>query len=483
MSGISQQTKAAFLVCFVEGWERFSYYGMRALLVLYLTSRLGFQDAKAYTIYSLFAAIGYAIPVLAGVLADRFLGFQRTLILGGFILCLGHLALALSFDQHTFVYFGLALITIGTGFFKGNVTNLLGTLFTPLEPGRDSAFTWFYVSVNVGGAIAAIICGFVAKAYGWHYGFGLAGLGMFLGMLAFLKYRFLLGHHGLKPNKQMNNLSTPMINVTTQSILLAFVLCAGSFFMLSNAEIATPYFAKSGMIIVAILFFVFSRHTPEERKDMAALCILTFFILCFFAIEMQLGSFVNLFTERNVNRFVFGIEIPAASLQSINPISVVTLGALFAGIFSKLGATWSMKRFILGLLTNVLCFAVIYIGCLNAQDGNVSILYLIAGMLLMGFSEIAMVPVVQSLMTVLSPVAIRGFMMGFLMFSLSYSNLIGLFVSKFMAIPKEETGNKLLSLSIYQTGFFNIMIGSLLMVLLFIFFMPWLTRRLRMIQN
>lgn len=124
---------------------------MRALLTLYLISQLGFQDAQAYTIYSLFAAIGYAVPVLAGVLADRLLGFQRILILAGFILCLGHLALAFSFDQHAFVYFGLALITIGAGFFKGNATSLLGTLYTPLESARESEFTWFYVAVNGGG--------------------------------------------------------------------------------------------------------------------------------------------------------------------------------------------------------------------------------------------------------------------------------------------------------------------------------------------
>jgi dipeptide/tripeptide permease len=126
---LSKKTKSAFLICFLEGWERFSYYGMRALLVLYLTSKLGFNDVKAYSVYSLFAAIGYSVPVLAGFLADRMLGFQRTLIIGGFILCLGHLAMALTSDDPTLVYVGLSLITIGTGFFKGNVTSLLGTIY------------------------------------------------------------------------------------------------------------------------------------------------------------------------------------------------------------------------------------------------------------------------------------------------------------------------------------------------------------------
>jgi POT family proton-dependent oligopeptide transporter len=477
---LSKKTKSAFLICFLEGWERFSYYGMRALLVLYLTSKLGFNDVKAYSVYSLFAAIGYSVPVLAGFLADRMLGFQRTLIIGGFILCLGHLAMALTSDDPTLVYVGLSLITIGTGFFKGNVTSLLGTIYSPLDPQRDKAFTWFYVSVNIGGAIAAIICGFVAKAYGWHYGFGLAGLGMLLGLIIFLGFRYLLGENGRNPNViNFKRYKLPVL----KSLIIAAAICFLSFLMISNSEAATPYFTKVGLLVLLILVVTFVKHSPEERKDMAVLCILTFFTMLFYAVEMHLGSFINLFTERNVNRVLFGFEIPTASLQSINPISIILLGSIFAGIFVKRGQNWNMKRFALGLTTNTLCFAVIYWGCLNAVDGSVSIVYLISGMLLMGFSEIAIAPVIQSLITILSPAGVRGLMMGFLMFALSYSNLIGLFVGKFMAVPKEEIGNKMLSLNIYQKGFLSIMAFSALVVVLFSMCIPWLTKRIQNIKN
>lgn len=477
---LEKKTKAAFLICFLEGWERFSYYGMRALLVLYLTSKLGFNDVKAYSVYALFAAIGYAIPVLAGFLADRMLGFQRTLILGGFILCLGHLAMSLTSDDATLVYLGLSLITIGTGFFKGNVTSLLGTIYSPLDSQRDKAFTWFYVSVNVGGAIAAIICGFVAKAYGWHYGFGLAGLGMLLGLIVFLRFRYLLGENGVNPN--VANFKQHKLAVL-KSIIIAALVCVLSFFLISNSEMATPYFTKVGLLVLLVLVVTFVRHSPEERKDMAVICILTFFTMLFYAVEMHLGSFVNLFTERNVDRVLLGFEIPAASLQSINPISIVLLGSIFAGIFAKGGHSWNMKRFALGLVTNTLCFAIIYWGCLNAKDGSVSIIYLIFGMLFMGFAEIAIAPVIQSLITILSPAGIRGLMMGFLMFALSYSNLIGLFVGKFMAVPKEDTGHKLVSLAIYQNGFLGIIGLSASVILVFTLFMPWLTKRIKQIRD
>lgn len=474
MKNLTTKNKSTFLICFVEAWERFSYYGMRALLVLYLTSQLGFHDVKAYSVYSLFAAIGYAIPVLAGMLSDKMLGFQKTLILGGLILCLGHAVMALTYDTPSLVYVGLAFITVGTGFFKGNVTNLLGTIYNANDPERSRAFTWFYVAVNIGGAIAAIVCGCVAKSYGWHYGFGIAGIGMLVSILTFLKFRYLLGDNGTKPNDvNFRNNVFPV----QKSIGVAIVVCIASFLMLSNSEFAAPYFAKMGAVVLIILFFMFLRHTAEERKDMAALCILTFFTMLFYAVEMQLGSFINLFAERNVDRTIFSYEIPAASLQSINPIAIVMLGSMFAGIFAKLGNAWNIKRFSLGLLINAACFAVIYFGCLSAVDGSVKITYLIFGLLLMGFSEIAMAPVIQSLMTVLSPAAIKGFMMGFLMFALSYANLIGMSVSNLMAIPKGEVENRLLSLSIYQDGFFNIMIVSGLVFVIFAFFIPWLDKR------
>lgn len=474
MMNLTQKTKSAFLICFVEAWERFSYYGMRALLVLFLTSQLGFQDVKAYSVYSLFAAIGYAVPVLAGFLADRVLGFQRTLILGGFVLCFGHAALAFTCENQSTVYLGLALITVGTGFFKGNVTNLLGTIYDAQDPERNKAFTWFYVSVNIGGAIAAIVCGVVAKSFGWHYGFGIAGFGMLISTLVFLKFRYLLGDNGLKPNV----IEKKEISFGIQkSILIAFLVCMASFFMLSNAELTTKYFSQTGLIMLVIVLFVFFRHTPEERKDMAVLFVLTFFTMLFFAVEMQLGSFINLFTERNVDKAIFGWEVPAASLQSINPIAIIFLGSIFAGVFAKLGNAWNIKRFALGLLVNALCFVVIYSGCLASNNGEVKIIYLIVGMLFMGFAEIAMAPVIQSLITVMSPAGIRGFMMGLLMFALSYSNMIGLVVSKFMAVPKEEVANKMVSLGIYQNGFLNITVVSFLVLAVFTIFIPWLNKR------
>ena len=210
-----KSSKFFVLLFFTEMWERFSYYGMRALLVLYLTSVLGFEDQKAYSIYALFAALGYAGPVIGGIIADKLLGFRNVMKIGATIMTLGHAGMSLMGPDKIFMlYLSLALIAVGTGFFKGNITNLLGMCYHHDDPQREKAFSLFYVSVNLGSFLAALSCGFIAKEYGWDYGFGLAGIGMFIGLVTFIKFEYLLGDIGIMSLSQES-----LCKKTTQNYL------------------------------------------------------------------------------------------------------------------------------------------------------------------------------------------------------------------------------------------------------------------------
>ncbi|MEK6734720.1 MAG: peptide MFS transporter [Pseudomonadota bacterium] len=468
---------ALFLLLFAEMWERFSYYGMRALLILYLTSTLGFSDPRAYATYALFAAIGYGIPPLAGILSDRYLGFQKMIIIGAIIMCLGHLLMSLTGLNGSFVYSGLGLIAVGTGFFKGNVTNLLGCLYENEavdSAAKDKGFSMFYIAVNVGMGLASITCGYVAHKYGWHYGFGLAGVGMLAGLLTFMKFRYVLGDHGAYPNIKIEKNSKKRSFITTIASII--FLAAFSIYVLYYSEFFASYFGYFGIIIFTMLARAVYNCDPIERSRIALLMILVLFLVCFFAFEMQLGALINLFTERNIDRVVFGYEIPTAILQSINPITIITIGPLIIAALAFSSKSTPLPRFAMGLFLNVMCFVVLYLGCIYAKNGKAHILFLLFGIMLMSVVELFIVPLLQSLFVTLSPLRYRGFMMGIYMFGWSYSNLASVILSKFMSIPQESLSDPLASMVIYKKGFFHILEFNMGLFLVFMFCYPFLNK-------
>lgn len=468
------QTIPSFLklLFFVEMWERFSYYGLRALLVLYLTSSLGFADPKAYAIYALFTALGYAGPVLGGFLADRYLGFRKMVMLGGFVIIAGHLLLSLSFINILLLYLGMAFIAVGTGLFKGNITSLLGLCYEKGDPERERGFTLFYVGINLGSFLASICCGLAAQRLGWHYGFGLAAIGMGAGLIAFIKFQHLLGRHGLHPSQghAQKTLKLP----TSQIIGLGAVLAAGLIsLMLQSAEKFSTLLSFVGQATLAILGLTLYRSKPKDRRSLSILFILIFFLTCFFALELQLGSLITLFTSRNVDRTLFGFNLPASFSQSINPFFIIATGPLLSSIFFKfMNHTRVMLRFSIGLSMMTLCFFTLYLASSLAADakGLIPLGYLVLAIALMALGELCVAPLVQAACTVLAPERLRGFLMGIVTLALSYASLIGYWIAKLMAVPQSKNGveDPFVSLTIYNRGFFKIMLANLAILALFL---------------
>lgn len=469
------------MLFFTEMWERFGYYGMRTLLVLYLVSILGFTDQKAYSIYALFAALGYAGPVIGGLIADKLIGFRNIIKIGALVIVMGHIGMTFAGSNPLFLYASLSLIAVGTGFFKGNITTLLGACYAPTDPKRDRAFSLFYVSVNIGSFLASISCGYLAHKYGWHYGFGLAGIGMFLGLISFCKFEYLLEDVGIMSSaqKQMNTKYNTIFAVFFVALILS-ILCT---VMLFYSELFSKLLAVAGVIVFAYLIKIASKLGSQERKNIILLMVLTFFMMLFFSLEMQLGSLYNLFAVRNVDTTLFGHQIPAASLQSLNPLSIMIFGPMLAPMFMRFGNGFSIMRVGIGIALMVISLLILYVGCLNADEQNmVSIGYLIISLSVMGAGEIFIAPLVQDLFTKLSPAHLRGFMMGVLMLSLSFANLAGNIIAMFVSVPTSDgtgSANTFESLEIYKKGFLDFSIYGIVVLAVFAVLCPLLSYQYR----
>jgi len=492
---IKESPKFLLLLSFIEMWERFSYYGMRALLVIFMTSVFGFSDPKAYAIYSVYAALSYAGPVLGGILADRLMGFQKMIVLGALVNSFGHLAMVFSGISQTMFYIGLGFVAFGSGMFKGNISNLLGSCYNDNDPKRDSGFTVFYVAVNLGGFLASVLCGYVAYAYGWHYGFGLAGIGMLLGVITLIRFRAILNGKGMPPKpdalkrslsikttassikilnpflRKLSNESLVWIGSGITSLICALILYYSENMML--------FFTIIGIATMAYVSYEFTKQSSKDKRNMFILGLLTIFFVCFFALEMQIGSLIALFTERNVETAVFGITIPSTVSQSMNPLSIILFGSLANRLWLKIGYKHNLTRFGGGLAMMVISFLALYIGCLTANSGGlVNYSYLIISAFAMGIGELCIAPLMLSLCSLLAPQRLKGFFMGVLMLSMAFANMAGMLIGKFMSVPQLSPGliNPLVSLNIYQEGFFKIMVFNIALCIVFIGIIPLINK-------
>jgi len=461
------------LLSFVEMWERFSYYGMRALLVIFLVTSFGFEDPKAYAIYAVFAALSYAGPIIGGYLADTLMGFRKMVVMGAVINALGHFLLATVPLADALFYIGLGFVAVGTGLFKGNISNLLGEFYKEEDPKRDEGFTLFYVAINLGAFLGTVLCGYVAHIFGWHYGFGLAGIGMLSGIFALFRFQKILKGKGLSPKPDLCKKKIPYTRISNQVAIWigAIGTAIACSMLLINCEQTTPIFMILGAGVMVYLIKEFIKSSSGERLNLIKLFVYMIFFMCFFALEMQLGALVALFAERNVHNFVLGVPIPSTVSQSINPMIIMLFGSTVSIFWAKQGSGKCALRFGSGLLLMALSFLIFYVGCkFSNPEGLVNFSYLFLGQMVMSIGELCLAPLMLSLTTELAPKRMKGAVMGIVMLSLAFSNLAGILIAKFMSVPQVNAKevNPLLSLDIYSEGFFKIMIFNLTLTAIFI---------------
>ncbi len=473
----------------VEMWERFSFYGMSSLLMIFLTNYLKLNDQSAYAIYGLYTAICYAGPILGGFIADKLLGFKSTLIIGALLMIIGHTLMTFIYFEKNFLFLGLGFISVGTGFFKGNITNLLGICYdNHSHEHRSIGFTLFYVSVNLGALIATISCGFLAEKFGWHYGFGLAAIGMAIGLITLKKYEHIISSEKNLENLAIRKKISLTINTINYSItIFAIILAILASFVFKfhyilkkilqyvNNALTTihPILNITTIFLLMLIAFLYYNciniSKKEERRNFSVLLIYILLFLIFFIFANLTLSSITLFTDRHINCLIFGIHIPTSVLQSINPLVILSLGIIY-GIRKKTIINQDYLIFPFAILSITICFFILYIGSINANIYHlINYKYLLISIAILSAGEFMLSPYMHNQVTILAPKNKKGFAMSILMLSIAITNLIGTKINNTLFDVHEDkanTINKIASLNIYKNGFLQITYVSLLLLLL-----------------
>jgi proton-dependent oligopeptide transporter, POT family len=428
---------------FTEMWERFSYYGIRPLLVLFMTAALarggfGFDRLTASAIVGIYAASVYLASLPGGWIADRWLGLQRAIWTGGVFIALGHLSIALSsvFSRPTF-FLGLVLIVIGTGLLKPNVSAIVGDLYSADDPRRDAGFSVFYMGINTGALVAPIITGLLGERVGWHWGFGAAGVGMLAGLLTFrMRAGRTLGTIGAQPTStpEQQRQARTVAWIALGVIALVVVVAMTGVVRIDPRAVAG---AMTNVILaMALLYFVylflFAGLNGDERRRIAVVLVLFIFAVVFWSAFEQQPTSLNLFARDFTDRRLGGWEVPTSWFQSAESAAVILFAPLLAALWARLARRGrdlsSPTKFALGLSFAGLGFLVM-LGAANrviagGPATRVSMLWLVASYFLQGIGELSLSPVGMSSMTRLAPKRFSGLTMGVWFTSIALGNLI-----------------------------------------------------------
>jgi proton-dependent oligopeptide transporter, POT family len=439
---------------FTEMWERFSYYGMRAILILYMTHTvaqggLGFGDEKAGAVYGLYTSMVYLMCLGGGWIADRITGQRRAVLIGGVLIAAGEFSLMVPGD--VFFYAGLVLLMFGTGMLKGNVSTIVGQIYRKGDPRRDSGFSIFYMGINLGALVSPLIVGYIGERISWRLGFGVAGIGMLAGLIQYILGAKYLGNAGLHPastgNPELDRRQKRSAALAVGAGLGVFVLigllgASGAIQFTATAISDGLGWCLLGISAVVFSWLIFSGGwSPEERKRSAAVCVLFVASAIFWASFEQAGSSLNLFAERNTNRNLFGWEFPASWFQFVQPIFVVALAPVFAWLWLALNRKKAEPpapvKFSLGLLFGGLAFAILVPAARMTLGGTqVAIWWLTGTYFLQTLGELSLSPVGLSAMTKLAPDRAQGFIMGIWFLSTSIGNwLAGKAASVYSSMP------------------------------------------------
>ena len=479
-------------ICFAtELWERFSFYGMKYLLLLYLTKYHLFSDGEGLEVLGSYAGLVYTLPVIGGMLADRYLGMKKSVIFGGILLCLGHLLMAVEGHQAVqyaagtiltsdltlnngavlsagtlltemikiqdlaalnVFYFALSLIVVGVGFLKPNISTIVGQLYSKDDPRRDSGFTIFYMGINLGSFAATIICVYLGETYGWRYGFGAAGIGMLFGLVTFTKGLKYL--RGLAEPPDVAVLSDKVWGLISREYLiyLTAILSLSVFWLVIQHE-PVVFAAQQVLLIVSgvgLIAYAALKGSREEFHQMLVLMVLIGSTIVFWALFEQAAGSMTLFADRVVERNIAGIEISAGQFGSLNAGFIIMLALPFAALW-----VWLEKfrlnpnlpiKFALGIIQAGLGFGVLVFGAQFPDEaGKISLWWLVLAYLIHTTGELCLSPVGLSAVTKLAIHRVVGLSMGVWFLATALSETLAMRLGKLAAIDTQ--GGELNSVS------------------------------------
>ena len=445
--------RALFVLFFTELWERFSFYGMRALLILYMTKVLfeqiaaGEADARAYGIYGAYNALLYAAPVVGGLLADRALGFRRAILIGGAFMALGQFGLASNagfVHSEPLFFLALASLTVGNGFFKPNISSFLGTFYDRNDTRKDAAYTIFYMGINIGAFLAPLTCGYLGERIDWSLGFLAAGIGMCVGLVTFYINMSKYEDKGNPPAFKMPDWNFAGLR-RLPLIILCTIICIPLFSFLIQSEGVTDYilFIVGGGCIAYLIYTAITAQDKAEGQRLLVFVFLFFFHMVFWTLFEQAGGSINILTDRFVNRH--GIE--ASQFQAVNPLYIMLLAPVFSWMWRKLSASKMEPRtpmkFMWGLVQLALGYFIIVLGVragigAGAAASSIPLIFLLGMYLFHTTGELSLSPVGLSVVTKLSTPKVVGFVMGSWFLSIAFAHKVAGKLGQLIA--ESETG-------------------------------------------
>ena len=437
-----------------ESCERFSYYGMRAILVLYLIDHFMFKESVAFEIVASYGAMVYFMPIIGGFVADRYLGFRKAVIFGAVLLCVGHLLMAFEGDPAqvvdgvvqrdemalTTAYLAMSFIIVGVGFLKACISNMVGQLYTDDESRRDQGFTIFYFGINLGAMSAILLCAYLGQTYGWGYGFGLAGIVMLVGLTVFLTARSTLEGIG-EPRKpellKQRILLIPLEWYIYAGGVLATLITA---YLLETRDLTRVLLYGVGSVaLVGIVVYALVKCTTAQFLRLCVILYLIVVSVFFWGLFEQAAHSLKGFASRNLDPELWFITFNPGQIEALNPAFILILSPIFVGIWAMLSSrriepSHPMK-FGIGTVLCGLGFSMFLLGCLSANaDHQVAMIWVALGFLLITMGELCLSPVGLSMVTRYSPIEVVGVMMGIWFLASSVGSLFGGWLAQFAAI-------------------------------------------------
>ncbi|WP_219350155.1 dipeptide/tripeptide permease DtpA [Helicobacter sp. 11S02629-2] len=472
---VFKQPKAFYLIFSIELWERFGYYGLQAILAVYLAREIGLGESDSITLFSSFAALVYGLVAIGGWLGDRVLGTKRVILLGAIVLAIGYVLVAYSNHSAGMIYIGMATIAVGNGLFKANPSSLLSTCYKKDDPRLDGAFTMYYMSINIGSFFSMLITPFLAKHYGFSVAFSLSVVGMLIAIINFAFCKRWIKDYGSRLDFKPLNLRN--LSLTILGIL---ILIGVATWLLHYQHIAR---AVLGLIaIVVIILFAketFSLHGAPRRKMILAF-ILMIESLIFFVLYAQMPTSLNFFAIHNVSHSIFGISFQPEQYQALNPFWIIIASPILAILYNKLGDTLPITmKFAIGMVLCSLAFLILPLGTKFANDlGIVSVNWLIVSYLFQSVGELMISGLGLAMVAQLVPARLMGFIMGAYFLTSAGANIVGGYVANMMAVPS-NVNNALVSLKVYGHVFLQIGIVTAVIAVIMLISAPKLNNMMK----
>lgn len=488
MNNSIKHPKGLMVLFFTEMWERFSYYGMRALLVLYLTGELvtggfGLEREEALKIYAIFTGLVYMTPIIGGFLADKFLGQRKAVYIGAFLMAIGQFFMAFSEfgnlqAREFFRNNGLGLIILGTGFFKANISTIVGALYSENDMRKDAAFTIFYMGINVGALTGPLIAGSLGEKIDWFWGFGAAGTGMILSTIWFFFQRDKLGLAGMPPGRKANpgesfyhltnrdRIDILLYVIFNVALILGILKLWGS--ISEGAQSTIEWILIIAGVGIVLYLIITNTQGKEAWSKLGVIFVLAFFNIFFWSGYEQAGGTFNLFAEENTNRMIGNFEAPATIFQSVPALYIVLFGSLFAALWLRLNVIGKEPRtpvkFGMGLLLMSVGFVIMNYAAKLADHGNlVSPAWLLMVYFMHTMGELCLSPIGLSMVTKLAPQKIVSLMMGIWFASIALANyLAGVLESILKTYLPEMHLFAFLILSTFSAGVLALLLSPIL---------------------